>query len=297
MRPGEDPGAKGPLEELIRRFGEAVKAVAVAASSVRLAVWAIRDLVVYVASLVADVASLVSGDWRSDRWVPRVGVGGLGISGAVTNGFGLVDSRFVVVGGFVLCLPLLQRGFYYLRMESSREHDRRLTEAPSTNNLVEELNAEIAKRRWLAEMMSGPVKPPLEDRASTAEVLEYVRELGKSARPSLDVSFVLVKSVGRGYRVVCTRGPVEDTFKLKTTWTRDEVFSGGEAFAELVSGYGLMSTVVHFDLGPCDYFLVGIAGSVFSPHMISRSSRAATVLVESIARNSLADTWRRTVDR
>ncbi|MGA2164333.1 MAG: hypothetical protein ABSH36_07680 [Solirubrobacteraceae bacterium] len=279
MSSGESSGDEVPRTELGKRLAAAVDAVAAAVESVKSAISAIQGLVAY-------VVGLLCADWNTDKWLLRAGASGTGIAGATTSGFGYLHTGLALPAGAVFCVPLVKRGFSYLRAEADREEARRISEQSGIANLQDLLDVESGKRRLISRMAPQPIHPALEDQRVTGEVLDALIARGESIRPRLEVAFLLVKRAQGKYRVERTRGQVEPPLKRMTAWTLDEVLSGGQAFAELLSPHELWPSVVHFECGTCEYFVVGIAGSRVPDHMVLEISRAVTVLLDLAVNNA-----------
>lgn len=276
-----------PHSEFGRRFIKAERAVIDAVSGIMAAAAAVRDVVVL-------IGELARSDWRGSKLLLRGGILGGGITFAANKGFNIEfvsDRDAVAVGVAVVSgIPLLVAGFLALGGESKRRDERQEAEQP-VPDFDAEMTALAERRRALRPTRSRT--PSLEKRPFVAEVLDDQRRALAAGKPPLDVTFLLVRGVPGGrYKVVATRGKVEDYFSKGEYWTRNEVLSTGVAFAALFAPYEYFHTAIHFDIGAVEYFLVAFAGAKFSEGAELRVCRAATALVLLTRPDPGTEDWR-----
>ncbi len=225
--------------------------------------------------------------------------------GASAGGWGLVLSRALgwkpaplhtstsVLVAVVLSIPLVLRSFFYLGRESGRSQERAHSELAAVPDLEEQLAHQELERSQLNARFVGRIHPPLEQQPFVAEVLNRLRLVIQElpGGPST-VSFLLVRGIsGHRYKVVSTRGPVEDDFKNGTVWTAAELLRDGDAFRALFAPFQYRRTVVLFSVGTCQYFLVAMAGSEFPDMAVLRVSGAATLLMRALVAAKKGEDW------
>lgn len=265
-----------PETEMGRNWLAAARSVAEAIDSVARASKAIL-------AFWHSVGQALASDWHGDKWAGRGVTGGIGIGFALKDGFGLAPfaghTSYSVGLASVLCSPLGIRFFDYLRRESDREETRVETRLAVVPDLEEQLVEHEVRRHELSSRAGPRLHPPLEQRPFVARVLTNTRALVSQEPGGVDISFLLVRAIsGHRYKVVLTRGPVEDEFTAETIWTANQVLRGGDAFAALFAPFQYRHTVVTFSLGSCQYFLVALAGADLPDAAVLRVSAASTML-------------------
>ncbi len=187
----------------------------------------------------------------------------------------------ILAAGGVMMARLVYGAFVVLDDDVGQTDQVRRVKRMSVEDLAQELDDEAALRATLNHTLPKRVSPRLEDRPFVGAVMGAALKAIEALPVDVHVKLLLVRGTRDGFKVVETRGMVEEDLMKGVEWTRSEIMTGG-AFVRILAPLDYVPLPAHFWVGRTEYMLLAVSSTELPHPAVLTVSRAATRLMRAL---------------